>query len=244
MNSRSNSFIEDDEDTNLRPKVMVATNPTQRSNLTEDSSNRSNVSINILRNQSYNHNNYSSINDDLNSVSVASFDGRGANGGHSVESQVVDMEALLTMALESTTQKVDRENRKRQNMLLAIVGIISLLSLCILSTVTLSEYPEEHELHSQIGTLERDVDQLHGELDTFESDEDIDLLRRDIEDKKMMIQQLEQDTDLDPKEKIKLVNELQGQINDLKVQVQDLEETEAQEETDQANQDFSGGGSN
>lgn len=151
------------------------------------------------------------------------------NGGLSASgvdsTSFVDMETLLTMALETTTQKVDRENRKRQSTLLTIIGVVFIVSLCILSTVAFSEYPEDHELHSQIDTLEKDVDQLHGELNTFENDEDIDLLQRDIDDKRMFIQELENDKSIDPKEKQELVDQLQGQIDELKIEVQEVEKS-------------------
>ena len=221
MNSLSKVLTDEDENTSLRPRTIHFSSNTQRSNSTTMEE-RSSTNINILRSQPH----YSSV-DDSQSVSVASF--AGADGGRlSVDSNLVDMEALLTMALETTTQKVDRENKKRQNTMLAIVGFIFIISLCILSTVTFSEYPEDHELHSQIDTLERDVDQLHGELNTFENDENIDLLKRDIDDKRLFIQELENDENIDPKEKQKLVTELQGQIDDLKVEVHKMEKTKYQ----------------
>ncbi len=241
-------LIEDDESASfLRPRGTNNTtninnnqqHPTQRSGATDESVRSANVPINILKN----HPTYSSINDDLHSVSIASFDGRGNgdgmgggnHGGHSTagleSTNLVDMEALLTMALETTTQKVDRENKRRQNVLLMAVGVVFLLSLCILSTVTLTEYPDESKLHNQIDTLESEVDELHGQLDTFENDENIDILQRDIEDKKLIIQELEHDQDLDPKEKQKLVDELEDQIEELRLQVQQLELNEEQMET-------------
>ena len=226
MSSLSKVLKEDDENTTLRPRTIHFSSDTQRSNSTiKDDSLRSNANINILRSQPH----YSSVDDQSVSVaSVAGADGGKFNGGQSVDSNLVDMEALLTMALETTSQKVDRENKKRQNTMLAIVGVIFIISLCILSTVTFSEYPEDHELHSQIDTLERDVDQLHGELNTFENDENIELLKRDIDDKKMFIQELEHDKNINPKEKQKLVTELQGQIDVLKVEVHQMEQTKYQ----------------
>ena len=215
--SSSNLTTEDEENTSLSRPRAIGNNNAQRANA--DSNRSSFYNVNILRGQP----NYSSLDDA--SASVASFAGSLAGTGGLSTSDLVDMETLLTMALETTTQRVDMENKKRLNMLLLIIGAVFIGTVCILSTVAFSEYPQDNKLHGQIDSLESDVDQLHSELNTFENDENINLLQRDIEDKKLFIQQLENDQNIDPKEKQKLVDELEDQIYDLKDEVAEMEKT-------------------
>jgi hypothetical protein len=138
----------------------------------------------------------------------------------------VDYETLLTLALEKTSQNVDVENKKKQNFLFGAIGLMLILSLCILAAVTYTSYPEEHELHSQIITLENDVNKLNSEVNHYRRNEDIDLLLKDIDDKKVFIEQLEHDSTIDPETKARLVEGLQGEINDLKTIVAQLEAEE------------------
>ena len=135
-----------------------------------------------------------------------------------------DYETLLTQALENTTREVDRDNKRKQNILLTIIICIFLFSICVLSTVTFSEYPEEKELKEEIHTLENEIDTLHNEVDTFTKDEDIDLLKKDIDDKKAFIVKLEHDDDIDPIEKEALIKSYERQIHDLKIVVHELEQ--------------------
>ena len=216
-----------DEYTNLRSR-------TSYNNLTDRNRSRSNHQINILRaNPNY--------------LSTASMDdnhmGGGSVGGSVGGSAPVDYETLLTLALENTSLKVDRENKKRQNTLFIIIGITFFISACILTSLAFKEYPAQNELHSEINNLEKDIDELHGQVLNIEKDEDIDLLEKDIDDKNTFIHQLENDENIDPKERATLVKGLQQQIDDLKVVVQELQADSEQKNENQDQGSRRGGSS-
>jgi len=198
-------------------------------------------------NTNTNSNNYNNNNNNNNNIpgdtslygSIMTNPGNNTNGnnsysqgygqGYSHGHVPVDYETLLTMALENTSRKAEIENKKKQNILFCLIAFLFLMSLCIISTVTFSEYPQEEELHDEINNLQSDIDELHSQVNdyNFQQDEDIDLLVKEIDDKRVFIDRLEEDETIDPKERETLVKAIQSEIDDLKVAVAELEKNEA-----------------
>jgi len=138
----------------------------------------------------------------------------------------IDYETLLTRALEGSAREAVREEKRKQKKYITISSALLFLSIGIISIFSLREYPETEKLHSEIDSLEKDIDQLHSQINTFETNADIDALSRDIEEKKKQINAIEHDENLDEDQKDEKVHGMMVEIQELKKVIDELQTAE------------------
>ena len=142
---------------------------------------------------------------------------------------LLDYETLLTLGLEGSAREVVRKEKRKQKNYITISFALLVISIGIITTFSLTgyrEYPEHEKLHSEIDSVETDINQLHSQINTIEANADIHVLRRDIEDKKKEINVIEHDEKLDEDKKGEMVHGVMVEIQELRKVINELQSTD------------------
>ena len=87
------------------------------------------------------------------------------------ESELIDYETLLNMALYSTTSQNREKTKRRNRILLILISIPILLSFVGAVTFYVMDVPEEKHLRNEVDELQTDIKKLQNELNELQQDE-------------------------------------------------------------------------
>ena len=138
------------------------------------------------------------------------------------ESEQIDYETLITLALESTSREAIKRDRRNRSKILILVSSLLIIAICAITAVSITAYPEEKELHSEIDNLEKEINALNSDIQSMEQNAGIDVLQRDIDEKKARMEEIKNDESLNSTTKDSMLHDISDQIKELRKIMDDL----------------------
>jgi len=80
------------------------------------------------------------------------------------DSELMDYDTLMSLALQSASIESNHRARRRQILIFRLILFSILLSVGMLTMVTFFSYPDEKHLHQEFADLETDVEDLGDEV--------------------------------------------------------------------------------
>ena len=140
----------------------------------------------------------------------------------------IDYETLMNLALEKTSKRVDEEERQRRKRYTTIITMLIVMLISIITVTVLTAVPAEEELHKEVGLLKNELENMHSQLEDMKDNSDVSALHEEIEEKKKLINIIENDPAIDNDTKNQMVHTMMLEIQDIKkkiVMIQNSENT-------------------